>query len=145
MTSKTLLAVGAAGQFAGHAVGAFSERHARVKRSGAPRIVFSSVIHPVLTELANHAAKASVEAAILDSGLEYTILHPTLYFQNYAAAWPKVVASGVLPEPWSSETRFSRVDYRDVAEVAAIALFEDRLLPSSCAPTVRSIGTRSRR
>lgn len=36
--------------------------------------------------------------------------------------------TGVLGEPWSNETRFSRVDYRDVAEVAAIALTEDRLL-----------------
>lgn len=33
-----------------------------------------------------------------------------------------------MGEPWSNETRFSRVDYRDVAEVAAIALTEDRLL-----------------
>jgi len=31
-------------------------------------------------------------------------------------------------EPWSNDTRFSRVDYRDVAEVAAIALAEDRLV-----------------
>lgn len=37
-------------------------------------------------------------------------------------------ARGVLAEPWSPETQFSRVDYRDVAEVAAIALTEDRLL-----------------
>jgi uncharacterized protein YbjT (DUF2867 family) len=99
-----------------------------VTRSGARRIVFSSVIHPVLAELANHAAKAPVEAAILDSGLEYTLLHPTLYFQNYAPAWPTIVESGELAEPWSSETRFSRVDYRDVADIAAIALLEDRLL-----------------
>jgi uncharacterized protein YbjT (DUF2867 family) len=76
----------------------------------------------------NHAAKAPVEAAILDSGLEYTLLHPTLYFQNYARAWPTVLESGVLAEPWSAETRFSRVDYRDVADVAAVALLEDRLL-----------------
>jgi uncharacterized protein YbjT (DUF2867 family) len=39
-----------------------------------------------------------------------------------------VVQTGVLAEPWSCDTRFSRVDYRDVAEVAAIALTEDRLL-----------------
>jgi uncharacterized protein YbjT (DUF2867 family) len=99
-----------------------------VERSGARRIVFSSVIHPVLAELVNHAAKAPVEAAILDSGLEYTLLHPALYFQNYARTWPTVVESGVLAEPWSAESRFSRVDYRDVADVASIALLEDRLL-----------------
>ena len=38
------------------------------------------------------------------------------------------MASGLLAEPWSADTRFSQADYRDVAEVAAIALTEDRLL-----------------
>ena len=96
--------------------------------AGVRRLVFSSVIHPVLAGLPNHANKAPVEAAILDSNLEYTFLHPTVLFQNYAAAWPKIVESGTIGEPWSNDTRFSRVDYRDVAEVAAIALTEDRLL-----------------
>jgi uncharacterized protein YbjT (DUF2867 family) len=97
-------------------------------QAGVRRIVFSSVIHPVLSTLVNHSAKAPVEEAILNSGLECTILQPTLYFQNYARSWREIVKTGVLSEPWSIETRFSRVDYRDVAEVAAIALTEDRLL-----------------
>ena len=101
---------------------------AAAKAAGVRRIVFSSVIHPVLSELVNHAAKAPVEAAILDAGLEYTFLHPTVFFQNLEPAWPKIVQTGVIAEPWSVETRFARVDYRDVAEVAAIALTEDRLL-----------------
>lgn len=96
--------------------------------AGVRRIVFSSVIHPVLSGLANHAAKAPVEEAILDSGLEYTFLRPALYFQNYLGSWNKIVATGALAEPWSCDTRFSRVDYRDVAEVAAIAATENRLL-----------------
>jgi uncharacterized protein YbjT (DUF2867 family) len=96
--------------------------------AGIKRIVFSSVIHPVIGGLPNHAAKAPVEEAILDSGIEYTFLHPALYFQNFERDWTKVREAGVLAEPWSAETPFSRVDYRDVAEVAAIALTEDRLL-----------------
>ena len=48
---------------------------------GVRRIVFSSVIHPVLSALVNHAAKAPVEERILDSGLEYSFLHPALFFQ----------------------------------------------------------------
>lgn len=96
--------------------------------AGAKRLVFSSVIHAVLSALPNHAMKAPVEEAALDSGLEYTFLHPTLFFQNYAGSWGKVVQTGVLAEPWSADTRFSRVDYRDVAEIAAIALTEDGLL-----------------
>ena len=95
--------------------------------AGVKRFVFSSVIHPVLSGLTNHAAKAPVEEALLDSGMAYSILHPALYFQNYQQSWPKVVETGTLAEPWSCGTRFSRVDYRDVAEVAAIALTEDRL------------------
>jgi uncharacterized protein YbjT (DUF2867 family) len=95
--------------------------------AGVERFVFSSVIHPVLSGLSNHAAKQPVAEALLDSGMTYALLHPALYFQNYRQSWRKVVESGVLAEPWSCDTRFSRVDFRDVAEVAAIALTEDRL------------------
>lgn len=98
------------------------------RQAGVQRFVFSSVIHPILSALENHAAKARVEEAILTSGMKYSFLHPALFFQNYAQTWSKVVETGVLAEPWSIDNRFSRVDYRDVAEVAAIALTEDRLL-----------------
>lgn len=92
------------------------------------RIVFSSVIHPILTTLENHGAKGPIEEAILGSDLEYSFLHPTPFYQNYAAAWPQVVETGVFAEPYSADKRITRIDYRDVAEVAAIALTEDRLL-----------------
>jgi uncharacterized protein YbjT (DUF2867 family) len=98
------------------------------KDAGVERFVFSSVIHPVLAELANHAGKAPVEDAVLTSGMEYTFLHPTVFFQNFAGSWSQIRQSGVFAEPWSADSRFSRVDYRDVAEAAAIALTEDRLL-----------------
>ncbi len=98
------------------------------KQAGVRRVVFSSVIHPVLSELVNHADKAPVEEALLDSGMEYVFLQPAMFFQNFIGAWAKMKASGVYGEPWSTETSFTRVDYRDVAEVAAIALTEDRLL-----------------
>ena len=101
---------------------------AAVVKAGVRRFVFSSVIHPALSALPNHAAKAPVEEAILNSGLEYTLLHPALFFQNYARAWRGIARTRILAEPWSAETRFSRVDYRDAAETAAIALTEDRLL-----------------
>jgi uncharacterized protein YbjT (DUF2867 family) len=97
-------------------------------RAGVRRIVFSSVIDPSISELVNHSAKAPVEEAIIESGLEYTLLQPTLFVQGIARSWPTTLETGVFAEPWSTETRFTRVDYRDVAEVAAIALTEDRLL-----------------
>jgi uncharacterized protein YbjT (DUF2867 family) len=101
---------------------------AAAREAGVRRFVFSSVIHPVLTELVNHAAKIPVEEAVLTSGMEYVFLHPAMFFQNFAASFPKIRATGIVSEPWSGDTRFSRVDYRDVAEVAAIALTENRLL-----------------
>lgn len=98
------------------------------KQGGVRRFVFSSVIDPILSALVNHSAKASVEEAIIESGMEYALLHPTLFFQGIAAGWPMTVKTGVFAEPWLTEIRFTRVDYRDVAEVAAIALTENRLL-----------------
>jgi uncharacterized protein YbjT (DUF2867 family) len=97
-------------------------------RAGVRRVVFSSVIDPSISELVNHGAKAPVEEAIIESGMEYALLQPALFVQGIARSWQNVLESGVFAEPWSSETRFARVDYRDVAEVAAIALTEDRLL-----------------
>lgn len=97
-------------------------------RAGVRRVVFSSVIDPSISELVNHSAKAPVEAAIIASGMEYVLLQPALFVQGIGRSWQDVLETGVFAEPWSSETRFTRVDYRDVAEVAAIALTEDRLL-----------------
>jgi uncharacterized protein YbjT (DUF2867 family) len=97
------------------------------RRSGVRKIVFSSVIHPTNTSLATHASKLPVEEAIFRSGLEYTILHPATFFQNIAGGWPSVVERGTFVEPFPRTTRIARVDYRDVAEVAAIAFTTDRL------------------
>lgn len=110
------------------------------QRAGVGTFVFSSVIHPIL-DLPNHAAKAPVERALVSSGMKFTILHPTMLFQNYAQSWGKILEGRILAEPWAPQTRFSRVDYRDVAEVAAIALTEDRLAYGTfelCAPGIQS-------
>ena len=66
-------------------------------KAGVRRFVFSSVIHPVLSALSNHAAKAPVEEAIPDSGLEYTLLHPALFFQNYARAFAATARTWATP------------------------------------------------
>ena len=98
------------------------------KDAGVRRIVFSSVINPSIVKLKNHAVKLPVEEALIESGLEYTIVNPAVFFQNIAPGWKKAQETGKHVELWSNDNRFSRVDYRDVAEVAAVALTEDRLL-----------------
>ena len=98
------------------------------KQAGVRRFVFSSVIHPVISALVNHRDKATRSKKRLSSpGWNTLCCIPAMFFQNYAEGWDKVLKTGVYTEPWSAQTRFSRVDYRDVAEVAAIALTEDRL------------------
>jgi uncharacterized protein YbjT (DUF2867 family) len=99
---------------------------AAAQRACVRRFVFSSVIHPTL-ELENHRAKVPVEAAVYTSGMEFVVLHPAVFFENLESGWPSVLERGVIAQPYSKKARLSYVDYRDVAEVAAIALTEDRL------------------
>lgn len=97
------------------------------KRSGVRKFVFSSVIQPTNVRLANHASKIPVEDALYSSGLEYTILHPANFMQNIGLAWPSIREHASFGEPFPKDTGIARVDYRDVAEVAAIALTEETL------------------
>ncbi|PLP60458.1 epimerase [Mesorhizobium loti] len=96
------------------------------RRARVGKFVFSSVIHPA-NGLANHASKLPVEEALLRSNLDYTILYPATLFQNIAPAWQAVIRNGLFAEPFSNTARLARVDYHDVAEVAAEALTGDRL------------------
>ncbi len=97
------------------------------KHAGVKRFVFSSIFAPILS-IPIHAGKAAIEEAILRSGLQYTILQPAMFYQNIAGMWDQVVKTGTYAEPWANEARLGRIDYRDVAECAAIALTENRLL-----------------
>ncbi|MER9652976.1 NmrA/HSCARG family protein [Mesorhizobium sp. M0152] len=96
-------------------------------RAGVRKFVFSSVNQPTNTKLKNHASKVPVEAALYSTEMEYTILHPANFMQNIEAAWPFIVEHGIFSEPFPKTASVARVDYRDVAEVAAIALTEARL------------------
>jgi uncharacterized protein YbjT (DUF2867 family) len=98
------------------------------KQAGVNRFVFSALIHPEIGTMSHHIAKVPVEEAAIASEREFVFLHPAMFFQDLTAAGLADVAKKeVFPQPWSGDSYFSRVDYRDVAEVAAIALTEDRL------------------
>jgi uncharacterized protein YbjT (DUF2867 family) len=97
------------------------------KTVGVQKFVFSSVIHPSISTLSNHAAKRPVEEALCESGMQFIILQPTMFMQNFDSGWKAVMEKGQLALPYSKHAKASYVDYRDVAEVAAIALTSDRL------------------
>ena len=76
-----------------------------------------SVTHPQLEPLLNHQAKLAVERVVLQSRMPFTILQPMHYMQNIDIA--RVVADGVLRQPYPLAARLAHVDLQDVAEVAA--------------------------
>jgi uncharacterized protein YbjT (DUF2867 family) len=59
--------------------------------------------------------------------MQFTILQPARLYRNLGRALSAVRERGVFGEPFSKRSKIGWVDYRDVAEVAAIALTEDRL------------------
>jgi len=85
--------------------------------AGVEHFVQFSVTHPQLEPLLNHQAKLAVERHVLLSRLAFTILQPMHYMQNIDIA--RVVADGVLHQPYSLDTPLAHVDLEDVAEVAA--------------------------
>ncbi|MBW4474502.1 MAG: NmrA family NAD(P)-binding protein [Stenomitos rutilans HA7619-LM2] len=107
------------------------------KASGVRKFVFSGVYHPSISKLSNHAAKRPVEEAIYESGMEFTVLQPAMFMQTFAASWQAVIKQGRLSLPYNKLAKACYVDYRDVAEVAAMALTGDELSYGTfelCAP-----------
>lgn len=107
------------------------------KASDVQKFVFSGVYHPSISKLSNHAAKRPVEAAIYESGMEFTVLQPAMFMQNFAAGWDVMIQQKRFSLPYSKLTKACYVDYRDVATVAAIALTGNELSYGTfelCAP-----------
>jgi uncharacterized protein YbjT (DUF2867 family) len=94
--------------------------------AGVRKIVYNGVYHPSLG-LANHASTRPIEAALYASGLDFTILQPAMYMQALDGAFEQALRSGTLVMPWSKHSRMTYVDYRDVAEAAALAFTGDEL------------------
>jgi uncharacterized protein YbjT (DUF2867 family) len=97
------------------------------RAAGVRKFVFSGVIHPSISAMINHAAKQPVEEALYVSGMDFTVLQPAMFMQNLAGLWRDVVERGRLSMPYSVSAKVCWVDYRDVAEVAALAMTGDEL------------------
>jgi uncharacterized protein YbjT (DUF2867 family) len=97
------------------------------RAAGVCRFVFSSIIHPPILGLRNHAAKLPVEEALYESGMNFTVLQPTLFMQTLDRVWDDAVQRHCYPMPYSVHARISWVDYRDVGEAVALAFTTDRL------------------
>lgn len=92
------------------------------KRACVKHFVFSSVLHPIITDLVQHEIKRDIEEYLIASGLEFTILQPTIYMAP--RRFDTAIKSGVLRAGWSLDRKQSLVDIGDVTDVAASVLLD---------------------
>jgi uncharacterized protein YbjT (DUF2867 family) len=89
---------------------------------GAKRIVYLSVQNlDGAPHLPHFGGKIGVEAAVMKSGMEWTIVRPNNFYQNDIWFKEAMLSYGVYPQPIGS-AGLSRVDVRDIGEVAVAAL-----------------------
>jgi len=94
------------------------------KKAGVQRIVYLS-IHNVESgpHIPHFANKIAIEHALKESRIPYTILRPNNFFQNDYWFRDALLEYLIYPQP-IGDIGISRVDVRDIAEAAAIALTE---------------------
>lgn len=106
--------------------------------AGIQRIVYLSVHHAdEALSIPHFVSKLPVEGVIRASGVEYTILRPSNFFQNDLAVLDAIRA-GIYPQP-SGSVGTHRVDVRDIAEAAAISLTQ----PGHSGKTYSLVGPRA--
>ena len=93
--------------------------------AGVKRIVYLSV-HDLdkASHLPHFGGKIGIEAAVRDSGMQYTIVRPNNFYQNDVWMKEAIMSYGVYPQPLGS-AGVSRIDVRDIAEVSVLALTSD--------------------
>ncbi len=90
--------------------------------AGVKRIVYLSVQDlEGAPHLPHFGGKIGIEAAIRKSGMQYTIIRPNNFYQNDVWMKEALMSYGVYPQP-IGDVGLSRVDVRDIAEAAVVAL-----------------------
>ena len=95
---------------------------AAAQRAGVDHIVFHSATPPHLEDVPFHWEKMRVEVALLESGIDFTVIRPTNYMQNLQWTWQRIVSEGVWELPYAPERVLSWIDIEDLGEAAAIVL-----------------------
>jgi uncharacterized protein YbjT (DUF2867 family) len=107
-----------------------------MRLAGVKRLVYISVQDADKAAWLPHfGAKVGVEEAIRRSGIPFTILRPNHFFQNDYWSRDAMLGAKVYPQP-IGDAGLSRVDVRDIAEMAAIAL----LSPDHAGKTYNVVG-----
>jgi uncharacterized protein YbjT (DUF2867 family) len=93
--------------------------------AGVSRLVAMTLQDPEgAPHIPHFGMKLPIEAAVKGSGIEWTILRPNSFLQNDYWYKDAMFGPGVYPQPFG-DVGVSRVDVRDIAEAAAVALTEN--------------------
>jgi len=93
-----------------------------MRMAGVKRLVYLSVQNAdQAPHLPHFGSKLPIEMVIKESELAYTILRPNNFYQNDYWFKDALLQHNVYPQPLGS-AGLTRVDVRDIAEAAAIAL-----------------------
>ena len=92
------------------------------KKRKLKHIVYNSVFKAEnFKDVPHFASKWTIEAALKESGVPFTILRPNYFHQNDLTLKSLLLDVGIYPMPLGP-TGLSSVDVRDIAEAAAIVL-----------------------
>lgn len=93
-----------------------------MRMAGVKRLAYMSVHNlEQALHLPHFGSKLPIENVVKTSGIPYTILRPNNFFQNDYLFKAAMLKYSVYPQPMG-DFGLSRVDVRDIAEAAAIAL-----------------------
>ena len=97
------------------------------KGESVEHLVYSSAFHPQLSRMDHHAAKLRIEEAVIESGLAFTIVQPSMFMQNVRVEWREVVEEGVYSRPYSPDRKMCVIDTDDLGEALARVLTDPAL------------------
>lgn len=97
------------------------------KEAGVRRFIYQSVLHAIEPELPHHRQKLEVERALVDSGLDYSIVQPAPFMQNILNAKEALLRNHIFVQKFftgrNSTNLINLIDADDFGNcVAEIAL-----------------------
>lgn len=90
------------------------------KKMGNVTFIYHSVLHSLLSDMPHHQKKQNVEKMLIDSGVPYVIIQPTVFMQMMEPGLHSVKNGGPFVQKFysSSETKMSFIDMDDYANAA---------------------------
>ncbi|MBC92389.1 MAG: hypothetical protein CMM38_01985 [Rhodospirillaceae bacterium] len=97
---------------------------ASAKALSIDRFILHGVSYPYAPDIEFHWTKMKLEAELLLSGLQYTIIRPTQFMQNIIWSLPQIIATGEFGLPYSPNISMGFVDVDDLGKAVSKVLTE---------------------